>query len=296
MANIERQQSWGWIIAVYVFLAGVGGGTFLFSFILNATGMYQEVARIGALIGPLLVLIGTFCLLFDLGSISRAYRLFTTPSTVLASWMTRGSWFLAAFIIVGLLYALPAYGAFQWLPWSQTSGLGLGIGIVAAILSVLVVVYPGFLFGVIESIPFWNTPTLPLLFFLSGLDTGIAVLDIIALSMPASLGVAGFHLLGIGDLVFLILLIITLGAYIEVVRQSGVTASASIRLLKNPVFIGGVVILGLLIPLAMVISSLFVYNAPTLYTMVGIIGAFVLIGGLLLRYSVIRAGVRITVR
>jgi formate-dependent nitrite reductase membrane component NrfD len=62
MMQIERQRMWGWIVAFYIFLAGVGGGTFLFSFILNITGIYEPVARIGALVGPLLVLLGTFFL------------------------------------------------------------------------------------------------------------------------------------------------------------------------------------------------------------------------------------------
>ena len=79
MIYAERQTSWGLVVAIYVFLAGVGGGAFLFSFILDILGMYEPVARIGALIGPVLVLIGTFFLLMDLGSITRAYRLFITP-------------------------------------------------------------------------------------------------------------------------------------------------------------------------------------------------------------------------
>ena len=296
MVYSEGQKSWGWLIAIYVFLAGVGGGTFLFSFILNFLGMYQSVARIGVLVGPLLVLLGTFLLLFDLGSITKAYRMFTTPSTLLASWMVRGAWILAAFIICGLAYALPSLRLFEWLPWSQASGLGQGIGIAAALLSILVAVYPGFLFGVIESIPFWNTSALPPLFLLSGLDTGISVIVLIALSLPSSLGIEGFHLLGTADIVLIILLLIVLGAYIEIVRQAGVTASASVHLLKTPMFIGGVIILGLLLPLVLLVISMFVSDALVLRTLAGVNGLLILAGGLFLRYSVIRAGVRITIR
>ncbi len=297
MFRAERQQSWGWVIAIYVFLAGVGGGTFLFSFVLAVMGMYKPVARVGALIGPLLVLFGTFFLLFDLGSITKAYRLFTTASTLLTSWMARGAWILAAFIICGLAYALPSFELFNWLPWTQTSGLRQGIGIAASLLSILVVVYPGFLLGVIASIPLWNTPALPLLFFLSGLDTGIGVLAIVSLSFPASLGAASFHLLGAAvELALILLLMIVLGAYIDIVRQSGVTASASVQLLKTPMFIGGVIILGLIVPFGLSILSLFVSDALAICTLGGISGTFVLVGGLLLRYSVIRAGVRISVR
>ncbi|MFC1909514.1 NrfD/PsrC family molybdoenzyme membrane anchor subunit [Chloroflexota bacterium] len=296
MVYSEGQKSWGWLIAIYVFLAGVGGGTFLFSFILNFLGIYQSIARIGVLVSPLLVLLGTFLLLFDLGSITKAYRMFTTPSTLLASWMVRGAWILTAFIICGLAYALPSLRFFEWLPWSQASGLGQGIGIAAALLSILVVAYPGFLFGVIESIPFWNTSALPPLFLLSGLDTGISVIVLIALSLPASLGIEGFHLLGTADIVLIILLLIVLGAYIEIVRQAGVTASASVHLLKTPMFIGGVIILGLLLPLVLLVISMFVSDVIVLRTLAGVNGLLILAGGIFLRYSVIRAGVRITIR
>jgi polysulfide reductase chain C len=296
MFRAERQQSWGWVIAIYVFLAGVGGGTFLFSFVFAVMGMYGPVARVGALIGPLLVLFGTFFLLFDLGSITKAYLLFTTASTLLTSWMARGAWILAAFIICGLAYALPSFELFSWLPWSQRSGLRHGIGIAAALLSILVVVYPGFLLGVIKSIPLWNTPALPLLFFLSGSDTGIGVLAIVSLSFPASLGAAGFHLLCIAELALILLSLIVMGAYLDIVGQSGVTASASVQLLKTPMFIGGVIILGLIVPFGLSTFSLFASDELTIRTLGGITGTFVLVGGLLLRYSVIRAGVRINVR
>lgn len=296
MFRAERQQSWGWVIAIYVFLAGVGGGTFLFSFVLAVIGMYKPVARVGALIGPLLVLFGTFFLLIDLGSITRAYRLFTTVSALLTSWMARGAWILAAFIICGLAYALPSFELFNWLPWTQTSGLGQGIGIAAALLSILVVVYPGFLLGVIKSIPLWNTPALPLLFFLSGSDNGIGVLAIVSLSFPVSLDTASFHLIGTVELVLILLLMIVLGAYFDIVSQSGVTASASVQLLKTPMFIGGVIILGLIVPFGLSILSLFVSDALAIRTLGGITGTFVLVGGLLLRYGVIRAGVRVSVR
>ena len=55
MSQVEKQKSWGWTIILYIFLAGLGGGTFLFSFILMFMEKYERIARIGALIGPLVV-------------------------------------------------------------------------------------------------------------------------------------------------------------------------------------------------------------------------------------------------
>ncbi len=287
MQFVTRQTTWGWAVAGYLFLAGVGGGTFLFSFIFNTLGMYAPIVKIGCLIGPLLVLLGTFFLLFDLGNVKGSFWLISAPSRIGNSWMARGVWILGAFIILGLIYSLPAFG---WLSW-QKSGLGLGIGIVAVILSILVVAYPGFLLGNVRGIPFWNTPALPLLFLLSGLDTGIAVLNLTAIFPKGGIVVSDFHLLGIGDISIIILLLIILGAYIEIVRQSGVTGAISVSFLRTPLFFVGVISFGLVIPLVLLIYSIFVTDITTIRLLAGLVSVFLLLGGLCLRYSVIRAGV-----
>jgi formate-dependent nitrite reductase membrane component NrfD len=291
MNQAERQRSWGWPIIFYIFLAGLGGGTFLFSYILLFMGKYEPIARIGATVGPLVVLFASILLILDLGSPVRAYRLFTTPKTLMTSWMTRGAWILTAFIILGLAYALPAFSLFSWLPWNQASSWGQGIGIAAAVLSVIVPIYPGLLLGVIKSIPLWNTSALPPIFFLSGLDTGIAVLVMVSIFLPAAIDVAGFHLLGTIDIVLIILLLVALFAYIEIVRQSGITAAASIHLLKTPLFIGGVVIAGMILPLVLVIISVSIRDIQSIRILDGIAGFLILIGALLLRFSVVTSGI-----
>jgi formate-dependent nitrite reductase membrane component NrfD len=291
MNQTERQKSWGWMIVLYIFLAGLGGGTFLFSFILLFIGKYEPIARIGALVGPLVVLFASALLLFDLGSPSRAYRLFTTPKTLMSSWMTRGAWILTAFIIFGLAYAIPAFSLFHWLPWNQGSGFGRGIGIVAAVLSVIVPIYPGLLLGVIKSIPAWNTSALPPMFFLSGLDTGIASLVLVSIFLSSAIDVSGFHLLGTIDIILIVLLLIALFGYVEIVRQSGITAAASIRLLKTPLFIGGVVVAGMILPLTLMIISVSVQNISIIRLLDGISGILILLGALLLRFSVVSSGI-----
>jgi formate-dependent nitrite reductase membrane component NrfD len=235
-------------------------------------------------------------LLFDLGSATRAYRLFTTPATLLSSWMIRGAWILTAFIILGLAYALPSFSLFSWLPWNQASGFGLGLGIAAALLAIVVAVYPGLLLGVIKSIPLWNTSALPPLLFFWGLVTRVAALVLMSLAFPSAVGADGLHLLGVIDAGLIILLLVVLGAYIAVVRQTGVTAAASVHLLATPLFIGGVIISGLLLPLAIFICGNYVSDSPSIRLMDGMASLLILSGGLLLRLSVIRSGVRIVVR
>jgi len=292
MNQAERQKSWGWMIILYIFLAGLGGGTFLFSFILLFWGKYEDVARIGALAAPLIVAFASLILLFDLGSPAKAYRLFTTPKTLMSSWMTRGAWILTAFIILGLAYALPAFGLFSWLPWTQASGFGKVLGFAAGVLALIVPIYPGLLLGVIKSIPLWNTSALPPIFFLSGLDTGIALLVILSVFLPSAIDAAGFHLLGTIDIVLIILLVVALLAYIEIVSQSGKTAAASVQLLKTPFFIGGVIIGGMILPLGLLIFSVSVSNIDTIRILDATAGILVLAGALALRFSVVTSGLR----
>lgn len=296
MNRAEGQKTWGWLIVLYVFLAGLGGGTFLFSFVLIFLDKHIAVARIGALAGPLVVSIGSAMLVFDLGSIARACLLFVTPATLLTSWMIRGAWILTAFIVLGIAYALPAFGPFTWLPWRQASGPGLGLGYCAAVLALAVTVYPGLLLGVIKSIPLWNTSALPPLFFLSGLDTGLAALVLISLPFPSAVGADGFHLLGAIDMAIIVLLLVALLAYLEIVRKTGPTAAQSVRLLLTPLFIGGVMGAGLLLPLALLIFGARLSDVGSIRLVDGIAGLLVLTGGLLLRLGVITSGVRITVR
>jgi formate-dependent nitrite reductase membrane component NrfD len=294
MINPERQTSWGWVVAGYLFLAGLGGSTFLFSFLLNALEVYEPIARVGALIGPLLVLIGTIFLLFDLGSVGKSYLLFSTLSRLKSSWMSKGTWILALFIIFGLLYSLPAFGMFSWLPWSMKTGGGLAIGIIAGLFAVFTVVYPGFLLGVAKGIPFWNTPVLPPLFFLSGLDTGLALLVLLALFLAPESGVEVFHIIGAGDITLIIMVLIVLAAYIEVTRQSNVITGTSVHLLKTPIFIVGVLLIGLIIPLCLLIYSAFTTDTFLIRILAGLTGVCILVGGILLRYSVIRVGIPVT--
>jgi len=295
MNQVEGQKNWGWMVVLYIFLAGLGGGTFLFSFILIFLGKFVPVAQIGALIGPLLVLIGSIILVFDLGSPEKSWRLFKPSSTLLSSWMIRGAWILTAFIILALAYAVTAFPAFSWLPWSQTSWFGITIGIIAALLAIFVTVYPGLLLGVIRSIPLWNSAALPPLFLLSGLDTGLAGLVLLSLAFPAAAGIDAFHLLGVLDIIMIILVLVVLAAFIEVVRQSDIAAAASVYLLKTPQFILGVVIAGLVIPLCILIAGNFVSDIQTIKIMDAIAGVLILFGGLLLRLNIVKSGVRIAV-
>ncbi len=179
---MEHHIAWGLPVVIYLFLAGVGAGavTVSGSVFLRGGGSGNKdmfsLARYGALIGPIPVIIGTICIIFELGRWDRALNLF---KVINLSPMSIGSWFLGLFITTSLLYAAaflpsmfrrfdplakrmePALHALAWI------NVPLGIG---------VAVYTGVLLGAMPSRPLWNSPILAFLFLISALSTGIATM------------------------------------------------------------------------------------------------------------------------
>lgn len=286
----EVQTHWGGLVAGYIFLAGLGAGTFLISFLMLSMGKFSDPARIGVFAGPVLVSIGAFLLLVDLGSPSRFFRLFTTPATWRRSWLVRGSYILGFFILLALAYAM-----LPWLPLAQPPAWVPALGIAAAIFALLVLVEPGLLLAVNNSIPLWNTSALPALFAFSGLSTGLAVLMLISAASSWPIGVDGFHLLANTNSAVLVLFVIVLASYLEIVRQAGQTAATSVQLLLSPRFIWGGIVAGILLPLVMLVWSATVSDPATLRVLGAAASILILIGGLLLRLGVVKSGLRLPV-
>jgi formate-dependent nitrite reductase membrane component NrfD len=66
--------------------------------------------------------------------------------------------------------------------------------------------------------------------------------------------------------------------------------------LKTPLFVGGVVLAGLVIPLVLLVVSAALTDIQSIRVLDGIAGVLVLCGALLLRSNIVTSGVRITVR
>ncbi|MFC1918304.1 NrfD/PsrC family molybdoenzyme membrane anchor subunit, partial [Chloroflexota bacterium] len=121
MISQQKQKAFGWLVSFDLFFAAAGAGLFLVSFILNIMNRYEAVARTGALLGPIIVLIGAILLFAELGNKGKVAKLFFSVN--LSSWMSRGTWILTIFIALGLAYALPAFQAFRWLPWGNSGAI-----------------------------------------------------------------------------------------------------------------------------------------------------------------------------
>jgi len=79
----QVQTEWRWLIAAYLFLAGVGGGAYLTGVIVDFFGGsdWMLVSKIGVFLGVPCVLIGTLFLLADLGNPKHVWRVWMKPKT-----------------------------------------------------------------------------------------------------------------------------------------------------------------------------------------------------------------------
>jgi formate-dependent nitrite reductase membrane component NrfD len=180
---MEHELTWGLPVIWYLFLAGVGAGTVTVSGSVllrggdySSGGSFFKLARYGALIGPIPVIVGCLLLVFELGRWDRALNLY---KVINLSPMSIGSWFLGVFILTSLVYAFAFLPSFipQWRKLSHRLApvlhllawlnVPLGIG---------VAVYTGILLGAMASRPLWNSPILALLFLVSALSTGVAAI------------------------------------------------------------------------------------------------------------------------
>ena len=176
------ELTWGMPVVLYLFLAGMGAGAAVTSasiLLRGPSGLigknYPLVARYGAFLAPLPVMIGCGLLIFELGSFQAGnwFRFINLYKVMNLSPMSVGTWLLTVFIPLSLVYAA------TFLPWlpqyeSMRDRVQRGCAWIVVPMGLGVAVYTGVLLGAMPSRPFWNTPMLAMLFMISSLSTGVA--------------------------------------------------------------------------------------------------------------------------
>jgi len=272
----QVQTEWRWIIAAYLFLAGVGGGAFLAGVIADFAGgaAWTTVSKIGVFLGMPSVLIGCLFLLADLGRPINAWRVWMKPAT---SWMARGT----IIIVLFMIFATIQTAFWIWpFPGSIENARG-GIAVLGAIFAFLTVIYTGLLLGYNQPIALWRTALLPVLFFVSAMSTGVMAIVLIGHFM----GVAESQLALLTniDVVILFLEMFVLAMFLYNAYRTIESRSSAERILTGPVAVAfwlGVVACGLVIPF-------FLELLGTASAFAAVLGLF---GGLLLRYAVLAGG------
>ena len=284
--NGQLQLEWGWLIAVYLFLGGVGGGAYTIAAINSFLGESLALSTtVGLWIAFPALLIGTLFLMVDLGSPSRAFLAAMKPGT---SWIARGTLIISIFMVLSFVHLI----LHQFTKFGATADGETIIDIIAVagiLFAIGTMAYTGILLSASKGIPFWRSGVVPVVFVISATVTGhFAIMlgvtlfgDIAAILEP--LRTMAAEAAGLVVLEVLAILFFLQAAF----RQPDSRESAE-RILRKTMFVIGYFILGLAAPLILMII---VYRSTVNVLTVVAIGALLgLVGGLILRQAILICG------
>lgn len=166
-------EHWGWLIAIYLFLGGLGAGAYLSSYAAEKgwLGSAASLKRTGYYISGPIVALGAGLLVFDLGQgLHKPWLLIgllKNPHSV----MTWGTAIISAFIMLGCLRG--------YLAWAGKKAPGW-LGFLGAVFALATGAYTGLLLAVVKAVPLWNTYLMPVLFVISALSTGLSITSLLA--------------------------------------------------------------------------------------------------------------------
>jgi polysulfide reductase chain C len=218
--------------------------------------------------------------MIHLGQPSQFWRMFLKPQT---SWISRGFIFIMLFIGLTFITLILA----QWFPEAKSAIVTFKI--LAGIFAFAQSIYTGFAVSYVSAIKLWNSAILPVLFVVCGFSGGLAILMGISLGGDQILAIE--NITRITLIAFAVILIIYLWntTYSNAAARDAVT-----RLLGGNIgafFWIGVVLFGVVIPLAVSITTYFTGEASSALLLTAVVTE--IIGGLALRYVILKGGIYI---
>ncbi|MFH1651539.1 MAG: NrfD/PsrC family molybdoenzyme membrane anchor subunit [Chloroflexota bacterium] len=199
----EGMIEWDLLIVIYPYITGLVAGAFVVSSLYHVFGLtrFKPVARFSLLTALAFLLITPLPLVVHLGRPERAFEMFLTPN--LTSAMSAFGYIWMFYLILLLLEVwlvfrpdIIRYAAAEPEGTKKTlySALALGVheipeeaaAIDRKLIKIMAFVgipaafllhgYVGFIFGAVKANPWWSTPLMPIIFLLSAIVSGIALL------------------------------------------------------------------------------------------------------------------------
>lgn len=282
----QLQKEWSWLIAIYLFLSGVGGGAYTIAAVNSFMGKGMGLSTtVGLWIGFPALLIGSFFLLADLGNPWRAFLAGLKPGT---SWIARGFWIISVFMGLSFLHLVLHQ-------FTEVGGGGMRVLAAAGILfAVLTMAYTGILLSASKGIPFWRTGVVPVVFVISALVTGhfaIMIGMVIFNQGPAT--AMQFRIMAMEASVLVAVELLAIFLFLQAAYKQPDSRESAQRILRKGMFVIGYFFLGLMAPLALMLILFFSMAESGLGIVLAtaFIGALLgMIGGLLLRQAVLVCG------
>jgi formate-dependent nitrite reductase membrane component NrfD len=275
MVKYQQQKDWvdgrGNFIAFAFFLGGIAGGLFL------AAAYFDSL---WGMFGAWVLSLGMgLSYMIHLSKPMRFWRMFMKPRT---SWIARGFIFIMLFLGFTTLTLIFDY----WLP--SATGLITALKIIAGIFAFAQSIYTGFAVSYVSAIKVWNSAIVPILFVTCGASGGLAILLAITMAEGGDVAVLENVIR-----VVLIALAIIIGVYLWNTTYSSVAARDAIKRLVGGslawLFWVGVFLFGIIIPVAISITTLFAGEAVSALLITAVVSE--IIGGLALRFAILKAGV-----
>lgn len=307
-------NTWGWPIALYLFIGGMVAGLMLLSGTMRLTRRehFPAALKLADVAGLPLLVAGLLLLILDLTNVRNVWRLYTTFQ--ISSPMSWGAWILLlAAVVLALWFAsrLPApaketFWARAAQPksrlrgarsvvlalWGAAAAIGgwarrraRALSVANVVLGFAVGFYTGILLSTMSARPLWNTAALAPLFLVSGVASGGAFMCLF-LPHDEHERLAPVSVIACGvELALLLAFVLALASGNAASQRAfGILLSGVIGL----AFIGLTVVLGLLVPVT--IESFDVLHRRLAFVPAKLPPVLKLGGGIALRFVIVYAG------
>ncbi|MCG9598087.1 cytochrome c nitrite reductase subunit NrfD [Vibrio sp. Isolate25] len=304
---------WDWIIAIYLFLAGMSAGAVMIGLYLKRRVIEGDPANNGILkavawLAPFGIIVGLTILIFHLTKPLAFWKImiYFNPSSVMSMGVILFQVYMAVlFVWIGVIFRhqiiqfcegkLPG-GLLDWV-----DGVLIKIGkmnnpveLFLGVLALLLAAYTGFLLSALKTYPMLNNPVLPILFLFSSLSSGAAACLLFGILVfkesPHSPSVSWVH--GFERPVVLFELFVLVTFFTGLIFSGGQNEVAAWNAIGGGFwsnwFWFGVVLIGMLLPLTLnaVTPTEVRHNGGYIF----IVTTLSLVGVLMLRTFILYAG------
>ncbi len=279
---IERRGIMIWIAETFTSL---GAGLYLVSLFVHSWW--------GLLVGWLIIMF--LKLPIHIAYFGKPWRFYRTmppfSNAWKTSWFARGilfSVFFGTFAFIQLVFGQPDLA--KLIGQSIADPIYYVFGVLAGLSALGVGIYGGFIMNYVKGIPFWNQGLLPVVIMLAGVADGFGLIMAVGLAG----GDASVAWAETGSRYLLLINILLIVTYLISAGYTSAVAKLSIQeLVKGPssfMFWGGLVVLGLAVPAAVSVVSLFSGGEASTVLLIIAVASHTL-GAFALKYCLLKVGI-----
>ena len=178
VTGISKEVPWGIYIAAFAFFVGASAGATIIGFLIHAFGRndYKTLGVRSIIIGVLSLLAAIFFIIADVGEPLRMFKVpWLLSNTSSMFFISSTSYYLFMILLLTELYYLVKI--LRNKASKKEKLISKWLAIIAVPYALLVVhMVTGFIFGVVKTREYWNTPLLPMHFIIAALATGTAII------------------------------------------------------------------------------------------------------------------------